>query len=70
MAEGNRVITPDLRNHGQSPHAERMSYIIMANDVISVADHLNMEDIILVGHSIGGKVARTAAMMNPDRMSA
>ncbi len=69
LGKDHHVITPDLRNHGQSPHVESMSYIEMANDVISIADHLNLDDIILVGHSIGGKVTMTAALTNPDRFS-
>ncbi len=70
LGDDHHVITPDLRNHGLSPHVENMSYIEMANDVISIADHLNKDDIILVGHSMGGKVAMTAALTNPDRFSA
>ena len=70
LGDKHHVITPDLRNHGQSPHIESMSYIEMANDVISIADHLKLDDIVLVGHSMGGKVAMTAALTNPDRFSA
>ena len=70
LGDDHHVITPDLRNHGQSPHVESMSYIEMANDVISIADHLKLDDIVLVGHSMGGKVAMTAALTNPDRFSA
>ncbi len=70
LAENNHIITPDLRNHGQSPHVDNMSYEEMAADVISLADKLKLNDIILVGHSMGGKVAMTAALQNSARFSA
>jgi len=70
LADNNHVITADLRNHGQSPHIDSMSYEEMAEDVIALADKLKLENIILVGHSMGGKAAMTAALQNPDRFSA
>ncbi len=70
LADNYHVITPDLRNHGQSPHTDSMSYSEMANDVIAIADKLNLTEIIIVGHSMGGKVAMTAALTQPERFSA
>ena len=70
LGEKHHVITPDLRNHGQSPHAATMSYQDMADDVIAIADKLKLNDIIIVGHSMGGKVAMTAALSNPERFTA
>jgi esterase len=70
LAENHRVITPDLRNHGQSPHVDSMSYDEMAHDVISLVNKLKLDDIILVGHSMGGKVAMTAALQNSNRFTA
>ncbi len=70
LATSYRVITPDLRNHGQSPHAEDMSYLEMADDVVAIVDQLQCNDTIIVGHSMGGKVAMTAALMNPALFSA
>jgi pimeloyl-ACP methyl ester carboxylesterase len=70
LAETHRVITPELRNHGQSFHEESMSYIDMADDVITLCDHLNINDAILMGHSMGGKVAMTIALTHPEQFSA
>ncbi len=70
LAENHRVITPDLRNHGQSFHEDSMSYIDMADDVISLCDHLDLSDAILMGHSMGGKVAMTTALTHPEQFSA
>lgn len=70
LGEKHHIITPDLRNHGQSPHSDSMSYADMANDVITIADRLKLNDIIIVGHSMGGKVAMSAALTQPERFSA
>jgi esterase len=64
-----RVISIDARNHGQSPHDDAMTYELMAEDVIELADNLNVETFILMGHSMGGKTAMRAALMFPERIS-
>lgn len=70
LAETHRVITPDLRNHGHSFHKESMSYTDMADDVIKLCQHLNINDAILIGHSMGGKVAMSIALTHPEQFSA
>ncbi len=70
LSKNHHVITPDLRNHGKSPHEDTMSYIDMADDVITLCDHLNLSDAILIGHSMGGKVAMTVALTHPEQFSA
>ncbi len=70
LADNHRVITPDLRNHGQSFHEDSMSYIDMADDVIALCDHLDLNDCLLMGHSMGGKVAMTIALTHPEQFSA
>ena len=57
----------ELRNHGDSEHAEDMYYEEMANDVYSCIVNLNIKDnLILIGHSIGGKVVMQLAIMYPQ----
>lgn len=70
LAEEHRVITLDLRNHGQSTHTESMSYEEMAADVITLINSLELNDVVLIGHSMGGKVAMTATLANPDQFTA
>lgn len=57
LAEYYRVILVDLRNHGHSDWTEDFSYSLMAEDVKELCDDLGLNKIILLGHSMGGKVA-------------
>lgn len=57
LAEYYRVILVDLRNHGHSEWTEDFSYSLMAEDVKELCDDLGLNKIILLGHSMGGKVA-------------
>ena len=43
-----------------------MSYESMAQDVLKFLDSENIDKIILVGHSMGGKVAQTIALLKPE----
>ncbi|WP_392562834.1 alpha/beta fold hydrolase [Orbus sturtevantii] len=56
-----QTIQIDLRNHGLSPWADDMDYQLMAHDVLALINQLGLKDIILVGHSMGGKVAMQLA---------
>ncbi|OCH94808.1 alpha/beta-hydrolase [Obba rivulosa] len=56
------VYALDLRNHGTSPHAEPMTYLSMASDVLQFCKDLSLHKISLLGHSMGGKVAMTVAL--------
>jgi len=61
-----QVITVDLRNHGQSFHADEMNYTVMAEDVAQLLVRLELTTCDILGHSMGGKVAMTLALQNPD----
>ena len=64
-AQGWRAITIDLRNHGDSPHSDRMDYNLLAQDIEEVIGSLNIEKPIVLGHSMGGKVAMALALRKP-----
>ncbi|RZJ88639.1 MAG: alpha/beta fold hydrolase, partial [Hymenobacter sp.] len=68
---GLRVISVDLRNHGRSFHAPEHSYALLAQDVLTLLDHLALapERLTLMGHSMGGKVAMTLALGYPARLA-
>lgn len=66
LSEHYNVHLLDLRNHGQSPHVEEISYELMAQDVASYLSDSNISEAILVGHSMGGKVAMQLALQEPN----
>ncbi|MBJ44807.1 MAG: hypothetical protein CMJ80_16275 [Planctomycetaceae bacterium] len=62
---GRRVICPDLRGHGDSgsPHdAKSYSGRAMSRDVQSLMDALSLEEVDLVGYSMGSCVAIQTAV--------
>ncbi|KDE39488.1 Esterase ybfF [Nitrincola lacisaponensis] len=69
LAEHHDVIAVDLRNHGRSPHSMDMSYPLMAEDVIELMDDLQLSQVNLMGHSMGGKVAMQMALSYPQRIA-
>ena len=69
LAETFRVALVDLRNHGRSPHSDRMDLPSMAADVAALQDRLGAPATALVGHSLGGKVAMQLAMTQPRRVT-
>ncbi|CDH21743.1 putative enzyme with alpha/beta-Hydrolase domain [Xenorhabdus bovienii str. kraussei Quebec] len=62
------VIQIDVRNHGISPQMENMDYRDMAQDVLSLLDELNVAKAIIIGHSMGGKIAMTMTAVAPERI--
>ncbi len=65
LAADFRVILPDLRNHGASPHAPGMSYRDMAADVLETLAARDALPAAILGHSMGGKAAMLAALLQP-----
>jgi len=66
-----RVIMPDLRGHGKSPHTEDVYTMrLLAEDLHALIDRLGLEKVILVGHSMGGYAALAFANAYPARLSA
>jgi pimeloyl-ACP methyl ester carboxylesterase len=68
LQERYRLILPDLRNHGRSPHTPRMDYPAMAEDILELLVRLEIAVAHIVGHSMGGKVAMWLALTRPERL--
>lgn len=68
FAEGFRVLVPDLRNHGHSPHGPH-SVAAMRDDLLALMDAEDVEGAFVLGHSMGGLVAMECAFRAPDRLS-
>ncbi len=62
---GYEVYIPDQRNHGQSPHSPAFNYLALVDDLFEFIDEHELEDAVILGHSMGGKVAMRFALENP-----
>jgi esterase len=56
------VFALDLRNHGRSPHSEIFDYNVMVADLREFMEQQALRSIMLLGHSMGGKVAMQFAI--------
>lgn len=65
-----RLILPDLRGFGKSPDTnETFTMRLMAEDLRALIDKLSLQQVILVGHSMGGYVALSFAHSYPTYLS-
>lgn len=67
--QGYEVHLVDQRNHGRSFHSEAFNYNLLAEDLKHYCEAHNLEDIILLGHSMGGKTAMRFAAKYPELVS-
>lgn len=56
----------DQRNHGRSFHSDEFDYELMAEDLKQYCEVNKLTDIILLGHSMGGKTAMLFATKYPE----
>ncbi len=70
LSSSARVITPDLRGHGQSPATEGdYTMDLLANDVLALLDRLDVPRAVWVGHSMGGYILMAALRLAPERIT-
>ena len=64
------VLALDQRGHGDSARAEPpdYGYLAYASDVARVIEKLDLRDVVLVGHSMGGLVSLVYAATYPGRV--
>jgi 3-oxoadipate enol-lactonase len=68
---GWQFIAPDLRGFGESASTdEPLSMDIFADDITALMDHLGIEQAVICGLSMGGYVALSLIMRQPDRVRA
>jgi len=66
-----RTLALDLRGHGDSSRDPQLRYdhASMASDVIAVTEALDLSRFVLIGHSMGGRVAMRVAGEHPERLA-
>jgi pimeloyl-ACP methyl ester carboxylesterase len=70
-AHGNRVITLDLLGHGHSDRPRdmwRYSMIAYGKQVVALMDHLQIDQAVVMGTSLGANVALQIASSSPERL--
>ena len=66
----NEVIACDLRGHGQTPgRPHECSIEHYGGDVAALVNNLELERVVLVGHSMGCRVVLEAARLIPDKVA-
>lgn len=69
LAERSRLVAVDLAGHGESG-AGRSDWTMRSfgEDVLAVVDDGGFDDVVLIGHSMGGDVVVDAAVLLGDRV--
>ena len=68
-AAGHRTIAVDLRGHATSDRTGDYALSSIRNDVVHLLAALDLRDVDLVGHSVGGYAALAAALHAPERIA-
>lgn len=69
LAQGYRVILPDLPGHGGSAPLADPTIEGMADAVLALLDHLQIGQAAVAGHSMGGYVALAMQELAPERVA-
>ncbi len=67
--QGFQVHLVDQRNHGRSFWDDNFSYELLAEDLKNYCEAHNLEEIVLLGHSMGGKTAMLFSSLYPEFVS-
>lgn len=67
---GHRLVFSDLRGHGKSTPKGEAAYSIetLAADLLSVIESAGLEEVVVVGHSVGGQIAMQLCHDRPELM--
>ena len=66
---GYEVHLLDMRNHGRSFHSMEFNYNVMVQDVVAYCEANHLKDIVVIGHSMGGKIAMKLAAEHSSLVS-
>lgn len=66
LAEQYEVFLLDQRNHGASPHSDDFNYQVMVEDLREFIETHRLINPVILGHSMGGKVAMFFSVQYPD----
>ena len=69
LAPAWHVYAPDLRGHGASDWPGSYTIELLTTDLAAFLDALGLDQVTLVGHSIGGPPAYLYAARHPERVA-
>jgi pimeloyl-ACP methyl ester carboxylesterase len=70
LGSGVRVLAPDMRGRAESSGLRSTGLADHVDDVARVLDRLGLDDVVLVGHSMGAFAAALTAATHPERVRA
>jgi pimeloyl-ACP methyl ester carboxylesterase len=68
-ALGHEVYAPTLTGFGERMHLSAPDFETFVTDVVNVVEFEDLQDVVLVGHSMGGVVVPRVAEAIPDRIA-
>ncbi|MCF6214299.1 MAG: alpha/beta fold hydrolase [Flavobacteriaceae bacterium] len=69
FSEHFEVHSIDQRNHGKSFHTDDFNYEILVEDLYHYIKHYKLRNVIILGHSMGGKMAMLFAVTYPEMVN-
>lgn len=71
LSKDYRVLVWDVRGHGQSrPMGDDFSIKVATDDLVAILDVIGADEVILVGHSMGGFISQEFYFQHPHRVRA
>ncbi len=65
LPETHEIFIPDQRNHGNSPHSDHFNYLVLTEDLAEFIEEHQLKNPVIIGHSMGGKVAMNFTLQYP-----
>ena len=69
LARHGRVIAVDWPGHGESDRADGITGPLLADVLEDVVESLGLDNVVLVGNSVGGSAASRLAITRPDAVA-
>lgn len=69
FAEHYQVHLIDQRNHGRSFHDDIFNYEVLVEDLVHYINHHQLNNVNLLGHSMGGKTVMLFAVTHPEKVN-
>lgn len=67
LSRHHRVLTVDLRTQGASPPAAHLDHGPLSEELYELLDAQGLDEVAIVGHGVGGKLAMAFAQQYPHR---